>query len=92
MKEKVISAEKTAKLLNFKYINGNAGTNQNKYDWEEDLFYSIPKNLTQKEIVCMVNEMTKQQSNEKRPRRLAGWMKGKIHYDESADIFNLGPL
>lgn len=26
------------------------------------------------------------------PRRLAGWMKGKIHYDKDADIFNLAPL
>jgi len=25
-----------------------------------------------------------------KPRGLAGWMKGKIHYDEDADIFNLG--
>ena len=25
-----------------------------------------------------------------KPRGLAGCMKGKIHYDESADIFNLG--
>ncbi|GHV53655.1 hypothetical protein FACS1894181_17560 [Bacteroidia bacterium] len=25
-----------------------------------------------------------------KPRGLAGWMKGKIHYDENADIFNLG--
>ena len=24
-----------------------------------------------------------------RPRGLVGWMKGKIHYDESADIFDL---
>ena len=27
-----------------------------------------------------------------KPRGLAGWMKGKIHYDEDADIFNLKPL
>ncbi|MDR0232769.1 MAG: hypothetical protein LBI82_11710 [Dysgonamonadaceae bacterium] len=27
-----------------------------------------------------------------KPRGLAGWMKGKIHYDEDADIFNLEPL
>jgi len=27
-----------------------------------------------------------------KPRGLAGWMKGKIHYDENADIFNLKPL
>ncbi|OAV63553.1 hypothetical protein Barb6_03676 [Bacteroidales bacterium Barb6] len=25
-----------------------------------------------------------------KPRGLSGWMKGKIHYDEDADIFNLG--
>jgi len=25
-----------------------------------------------------------------KPRGLAGCMKGRIHYDESADIFNLG--
>ena len=25
-----------------------------------------------------------------KPRGLVGWMKGKIHYDENADIFNLG--
>jgi len=25
-----------------------------------------------------------------KPRGLAGCMKGKIHYDEDADIFNLG--
>ena len=25
-----------------------------------------------------------------KPRGLAGCMKGKIHYDENADIFNLG--
>jgi hypothetical protein len=24
-----------------------------------------------------------------RPRGLWGWMEGKIHYDEKADIFNL---
>jgi hypothetical protein len=27
-----------------------------------------------------------------KPRGLAGWMKGKIHYDENEDIFNLAPL
>jgi len=27
-----------------------------------------------------------------KPRGLWGWMKGKIHYDEDADIFNLKPL
>jgi len=27
-----------------------------------------------------------------KPRGLAGCMKGKIHYDEDADIFNLKPL
>lgn len=25
-----------------------------------------------------------------KPRGLLGWMKGKIHYDEKEDIFNLG--
>jgi len=25
-----------------------------------------------------------------KPRGLVGWMEGKIHYDENADIFNLG--
>ena len=24
-----------------------------------------------------------------KPRGLCGWMEGKIHYDENADIFNL---
>jgi len=24
-----------------------------------------------------------------KPRGLVGWMEGKIHYDENADIFNL---
>ena len=24
-----------------------------------------------------------------KPRGLLGWMEGKIHYDENADIFNL---
>ncbi|OAV63528.1 hypothetical protein Barb4_05025 [Bacteroidales bacterium Barb4] len=27
-----------------------------------------------------------------KPRGLWGIMKGKIHYDKDADIFNLGPL
>jgi hypothetical protein len=27
-----------------------------------------------------------------KPRGLAGCMKGKIHYDKNADIFNLAPL
>jgi hypothetical protein len=44
---------------------------------------------TAKAEVKYVSQMAK---NKIKPRGLAGWMKGKIHYDEDADIFNLKPL
>ena len=74
------------------------------YDKDTDIFYLGSKKLTQKDIVLIAtleeelsgirtnNDTEQLATDEIQPRRFAGWMKGKIHYDKDADIFNLSSL
>jgi hypothetical protein len=49
------------------------------------------KKVTEKRNISRSKETLSAKERIK-PRGIAGCMKGKIHYDRNADIFNLAPL
>jgi len=50
----------------------------------------MEKTIEKKKITRQVKREKMSARDRIKPRGLYGIMKGKIHYDENADIFNLG--
>jgi len=50
----------------------------------------MEKTIEKKKIIKQVKKEKMSVRDRIKPRGLYGIMKGKIHYDENADVFNLG--